>query len=138
MPRAVESRTAGYVGHLSDAECALNDDRAWLLLAIHVGRRRRHWCLICLRAGVLEGSHETDASDGSWLGALGGKCAAKGVLFAPTEAGIARVELRRRRPVENARFVDAEPFVSADSRLFVSAGGLCVVRTHTIERRTMS
>ncbi len=126
-------------GELTEAEGVLDAERAWLLLALHGGGRKHHFCLAYSRTGALEGIAQTQAGDESWLGAaLGGKCAVKGVLLAPTDAGIVRVELRQGNIEETARFADTEPFVTADCRLLATARGLCVVRDHVIEEVSMN
>src|SRR4029079_8152356 len=41
-------------GQLVDAACALDERRAWLLLALHRGGRTIHLCLTYSRQGLLE------------------------------------------------------------------------------------
>ena len=114
-------------GQLVDASCALDEGRAWLLLALHAGGRTTHLCLAYARGGALEGTAEARAGDGSWLGTLRGKCAAHGVLLAPTDAGIARLEVEGGRLRLTREYPDTEPFVDAGSRLLAGKDGLLVV-----------
>ena len=114
-------------GQLIDATCALDEKRAWLLLALQHGGRTIHLCLVYSRAGVLEATAEAAAGDGSWLGTLHGKCATQGLLLAPTDAGIARIEVHGGTLQQTREFSDTEPFVDAASRLLVGKEGLYVV-----------
>ncbi len=114
-------------GQLVDASCALDEGRAWLLLALHAGGRTTHLCLAYARGGALEGTAEARAGDGSWLGTLRGKCAAHGVLLAPTDAGIARLGVEGGRLRLTREYPDTEPFVDAGSWLLAGKDGLLVV-----------
>ena len=114
-------------GQLVDATCALDERRAWLLLAVHRAGRSIHLCLTYSRTGVLEGTAEATAGDGSWLGTLRGKCATQGMLLAPTDAGIARIEVRDGTLEKTREFPDTEPFVDAACQLLVGKDGVYVV-----------
>jgi hypothetical protein len=114
-------------GQLVDAACALDERRAWLLLALHHGGRISHLCLTYSRAGVLEATAEATAGDGSWLGTLRGKCATQGMLLAATDAGIARIEVRDGALQKTREFPDTEPFVDAACQLLVGKDGVYVV-----------
>lgn len=114
-------------GQLVDAACVLDEGRAWLLLALHHGGRTSHLCLAYSRAGALEATSEATAGDGSWLGTLGGPCATQGMLLAPTDAGIVRIEVRDGALQKTREFPDTEPFVGAGSQLLVGKDGVYVV-----------
>jgi hypothetical protein len=114
-------------GQLVDATCALDERRAWLLLAVHHAGRTNHLCLTYSRAGVLEATAEATAGDGSWLGTLRGKCATQGMLLAPTDAGIARIEVQNGTLQKTREFPDTEPFVDAACQLLVGKDGVYVV-----------
>ncbi len=114
-------------GQLVDAACALDERRAWLLLALHHGGRTIHLCLAYSRTGALEATAEATAGDGSWLGTLRGKCATQGMLLAPTDAGIVRIEVRDGALQKTREFPDTEPFVDEASQLLVGKDGLYVV-----------
>ena len=114
-------------GQLVDAACALDERRAWLLLAVHQGGRKIHLCLTYSRTGVREAAAEATAGDGSWLGTLRGKCATQGMLLAPTDAGIVRIEVRDGALQKTREFPDTEPFVDAASQLLVGKDGVYVV-----------
>ena len=114
-------------GQLVDAACALDDRRAWLLLALQHGGRTNHLCLVYSRAGALEASAEATAGDGSWLGTLRGKCATQGMLLAATDSGITRIDVRDGALEKTREFPDAEPFVDTACQLLAGKDGLYVV-----------
>jgi hypothetical protein len=125
-------------GQLVDAACALDDRRAWLLLARHHGGRTSHLCLTYSRAGALEATAEATAGDGSWLGTIRGKCATQGMLLAATDAGIVRVEARDGALQMTREFPDTEPFVDAASQLFAGKDGVYVVGASEITALKMN
>lgn len=125
-------------GQLVDAACALDERRAWLLVAVQHGGRSSHLCLAYSRAGVLEATAEATAGDGSWLGTLPGKCATQGMLFAATDAGIARIEVRDGALHKTREFPDTEPFVDAASQLLAGKGCVYVVGRTEITALKMS
>jgi hypothetical protein len=125
-------------GQLVDAACALDERRAWLLVALHRGGRTIHLCLTYSRQGLLEATAEATAGDGSWLGTLGGKCATQGLLLAPTDAGIVRMEVRDGALHKTREFPDTEPFVDAASQLLVGKDGVYVVGRSEITALKMS
>ena len=125
-------------GQLVDALCALDERRAWLLLALHHGGRAIHLCLAYSRTGALEATAEATAGDGTWLGTLRGKCATQGMLLAPTDAGIARIEVRDGALQKTREFPDTEPFVDAASQLLVGKDGVYVVGRSEITALKMS
>jgi hypothetical protein len=119
-------------GELVDAACAIDGERAWLMLALHEAGRTRHVCLVYARTGALEATAEADAGDDSWLGTLHGKCATAGLLFAPTDGGVVRVEVTGGAIHKTRDFPDTEPFVDASSLLFAGKGGLYVVEPRRV------
>ena len=119
-------------GQLVDATCALDEGRAWLLLALHTGGRTTHLSLVYSRAGVLEAVAEAAAGDGSWLGTLHGRYATQGMLLCPTDSGIVRIEVRSGALQKTRDFADTEPFVDADCRLLGGKDGLYVVKAREI------
>lgn len=119
-------------GELVDADCALDAERAWVFLAAQHRGKVVHQCVVVRADGTLEASAQAEAGDGSWLGALHGRCAAGGFLLAPTDAGVVRVEPRAGALVETRSFPDTEPFVDQASRLFAGREGLFVAATREI------
>jgi hypothetical protein len=119
-------------GELVDADCAIDADRAWVLLAAQHRGRTVHQCVVVRADGAIEASAQAEAGDGSWLGALHGRCAAGGFLLAPTDAGVVRVEPRAGALVETRSFPDTEPFVDQASRLFAGREGLFVAGAREI------
>ncbi|WNG13618.1 hypothetical protein [Cystobacter fuscus] len=114
-------------GRLVDAEAAFDGAVCWLFLAEETGGRTVHHCVVLGADGVMRASATAEAGDGSWLGTLRGKCAAGEALFAATDAGLVRVEVRQGRVEVVREFPDTEPFVDADSRLLLTRQGLVVV-----------
>jgi hypothetical protein len=114
-------------GEIVGAECALDDERAWLFLAAQHRGRTVHQCVVVRRDGEVLAAAQGEGSDGSWLGALSGRAAAGGSLLAATDAGVVRVEPRGGSLVETRSFPDTEPFVTATTRLFAAPDGLYAV-----------
>jgi hypothetical protein len=114
-------------GRLVDAEAVFEGAVCWLFLAEERGGRTVHHCVVLGVDGVTRASATAEAGDGSWLGTLRGKCAAGEALFAATDAGLVRVEVRQGRVEVVREFPDTEPFVDADSRLLLTRQGLVVV-----------
>ena len=119
-------------GELIDAACTLDAERAWVFLAAQHRGKTVHQCVVVRADGTLEASAQAEAGDGSWLGALHGRCAAGGFLLAPTDGGVVRVEPRAGALVETRSFPDTEPFVDQASRLFAGREGLFVAATREI------
>jgi hypothetical protein len=119
-------------GQLLAVDAELDEQRAWLRIALGVKGRAIHLCLVYSRAGKLEATAEALAGDESWLGTLGGACAVGGKLLVATDAGIVRVELAGGAIAQTRTFVDTEPFVSSDCRLLAAREGLVVVRPNEI------
>jgi tRNA A-37 threonylcarbamoyl transferase component Bud32 len=119
-------------GQLVDADCVLDEERAWLVLALRAGGKTSHLCLAYSREGVLMGLAEAEAWDGSWLGSVRGKCAVHGVLLAPTDAGIVRVEPDGGRLRATREFPDTEPFVDSGTQLLAGKEGLWVVQRQSV------
>ncbi|MDC0712399.1 hypothetical protein POL68_28305 [Stigmatella sp. ncwal1] len=114
-------------GKLVDVECLFEGQNAWLFLAEESGGRTVHHCVVVGSNGEVRAQAQGVAGDGSWLGALRGKCALGDVLFAATDTGLIRVELRQGRLEAVREFPDTEPFVDTGCRLFMTKHGLTVV-----------
>jgi CRP-like cAMP-binding protein len=125
-------------GRLVDAEAVFDGPNCWLFLAEETGGRTVHHCVVVGADGAVKASAKTEAGDGSWLGSLRGKCAAGEALFAATDAGLVRVELRQGQLAVVREFPDTEPFVDADSRLFLTRHGLTVVRRQDVTALRMT
>lgn len=128
-------------GRLLDATCVFNagqpgldvaQGRAWLFLAAEQGGRTVHRCVVVREDGAVLAMADAEAGDGSWLGALTGKCAAGGFLLSATDAGLVRVEVRAGALVEARRFPGTEPLVNQASRLLIGPGGLVVVDARSV------
>jgi tRNA A-37 threonylcarbamoyl transferase component Bud32 len=119
-------------GELVDADCALDAERAWVFLAAQHRGKTVHQCVVVRADGTIEASAQAEAGDGTWLGALHGRCAVPGFLLAPTDAGVVRVEPRQGALVSTRSFPDTEPFVDQASRLLAGREGLFVVGAREI------
>jgi hypothetical protein len=124
-------------GELVAASCAIDRERAWLMLALQDAGRTSHTCLVYSKAGALEAMHQGDAHDGSWLGTIGGQCATGGVLLAPTDGGIVRVEVDAGAVQMTREFPDTEPFVDGDTRLLAGERQLYAIGRRTISGLTI-
>ena len=119
-------------GRLLDVEAVFEGALCWLFLAEETAGKTVHHCVVVGADGAVKASAKAEAGDGSWLGTLRGKCAAGEALFAATDAGLVRVELRQGQIVPVREFPDTEPFVDADSRLLLTKQGLVVVGRQTV------
>lgn len=119
-------------GEITGADCVFDDDRAFVLIAARHRGREVHQCVAVSREGHTIAAAEGAADDGTWLGAITGKCAVGGLLFAATDAGIVRIEARGGALVETRAFPDTEPFVDPETRLFAGREGLFAVGHHEV------
>jgi hypothetical protein len=115
---------------LSHALCEAR--RTWLFQRRVERGRDVHRCLLLDARGALLAEAEAEPGDGSWLGsstgsglAAAGACAAGELLFAPTERGLVRVEVRGAQLVETRAFPDTELFVDSGSALCLTRDGIC-------------
>jgi hypothetical protein len=125
-------------GEIEDADCVFAEDRAFVLLAARHHGRSVHQCVLVTAGGDVEAAAEAPAGDGSWLGTLRGKCTAGGVLLAPTDAGLVRVEPRTGALAGARSFPDTDPFIDAGTRLYAGRDGLYAVSAAEIHRLTIT
>jgi H/ACA ribonucleoprotein complex subunit 3 len=125
-------------GQWLGATCVFTDTRCWFLVATQVQGKTKHQCFLIDLQGQIEASAEAEQDDGSWLGTLGGKSATGHLLFAPTDAGVVRVEAEHGQLVQTRVFPDTEPFVDSGCQLFAGAEGLYVVDHQDIRLLTMT
>lgn len=119
-------------GEITDADCVFDHETAFVSIAARHRGRAIHQCIAVARDGAVLAAAEGPGDDGSWLGAVRGKCAVGGVLLAPSDGGVARVEVRDGALVETRAFPDTEPFVDSSTRLFAGQGGLFAVSDNEI------
>jgi hypothetical protein len=119
-------------GHWVDATCVFTDTHAWLLVATQVQGKMIHQCVLLSAQGTVEATAQAEQHDGSWLGTLPGKCAAGHFLFAPTDAGVVRVEPQHGQLVQTKVFPDTEPCVDSACHLFAGQQGMYVVDRQNI------
>lgn len=124
-------------GELVSASGALSESHAWLFLALKHAGRLRHVCLVYSRRGQLLATAEGEPGDGTFLGSLTGFAAVGGALFAPTDAGIVRLEIEAGAIKKVREFPDTEPYVDAASGLHASRQGIFVASRRTIVRLEM-
>lgn len=134
-------------GRVEDMSCTLGSDRVWLFWREHRQGREIARCALIAASGALLATAETsaadteadpDASNDAWL--YSGHCvtAAGPYLFAPTDAGIVRIEADGNTLRATRSFPDTEPVVSASDRLLAGADGLYVIKPDRILRLTLS
>lgn len=114
-------------GRLLRTRAAFTAERVWLLASLREGGRTVHRCLVLDGRGALLAQAEAEADDGSWLGALPQVCAAGELLFAATDEGLVRLELRGDRIAESRRFPDTAPFLDSETQLFAAGNQLLAV-----------
>ncbi|HRI63568.1 MAG TPA: hypothetical protein PK156_05005 [Polyangium sp.] len=119
-------------GQIIKAHAVIDDDKIWFLMAFVIAGRIVHRAVVLGADGSVLGTADASAGDGSWLGTLSGHRAIGGVLFAPTDTGIVRVEVGPDGPYEVKKFVDTEPFVQAGAFLFVGREGIFAVEPSEI------
>ncbi len=136
-----EPRLPPVAGQVIDAGCVLDEGRAWLFLATQTAGQIEHLCLVYSRQGALEASAKATRGDGSWLGSLmgacRGACATAGVLLAPTDAGIVRVEVDAGSLRVARTFDETAPFVDASSRLIAHPRGVYVASSCQIHQLSL-
>jgi hypothetical protein len=118
-------------GQLVDADAVFTDERCWLLLAMESQGRRVHRCFVLRANGEIEALIEATPRAGEWLSRIHGNAAAGPYLFAATDDGVVRVEVRGGR-VTAQTYADTEPFVDGATRLLVSPRGLVAVNEREI------
>jgi hypothetical protein len=140
-------------GRIEQISCAVGRDRVWLFWREHRQGKEIARCALIAASGALLAMAEADADgspngngndDDAWLLAGAGATALGPYLFAPTDAGIVRVEAHGNALRPTRGFSDTQPFVSAGDRLMSStsgpagASGLYVVKPDRILRLTLS
>lgn len=134
-------------GRVEDVSCTLGSDRVWLFWREHRQGREIARCALIAASGALLATAEThaaapdadpEADDDAWLYSGHGVAAAGPYLFAPTDAGIVRIEADGNTLRATRSFPDTEPVVSAGDRLMAGPDGLYVVKPDRILRLTLS
>jgi hypothetical protein len=132
-------------GRIEQVSCAVGSDRVWLFWREHRQGKEIARCALIAASGALLATAEAEpeasddgSDDGAWLLAGPGATALGSYLFAPTDAGVVRVEAQGNALRPTRGFPDTEPFVSAGDRLMAGAGGLYVVKPDRILRLTLS
>lgn len=119
-------------GQIIKATAAIDEDKIWFFIAFATAGRIVHRAVVLSADGTVLGTADAAAGDGSWLGSISGQRAIGGVLFAPTDTGIVRVEIGPGGPYEVKKFVDTEPFVQSGAVLFVGREGIFAVEPSEI------
>jgi H/ACA ribonucleoprotein complex subunit 3 len=125
-------------GQWLDAICVFTETHCWFLVAMQVQGQRLHQCILLNAQGTVEAAAEATQHDDSWLGTLPGKCAAGPWLFAPTDAGIVRVEAQHGQLVQTRLFAETEPFVDSACHLFAGQQGMYIVDRQNVTLLTLS
>jgi hypothetical protein len=125
-------------GQWLDAICVFTETHCWFLVAMQVQGQRLHQCILLNAQGTVEAAAEATQHDDSWLGTLPGKCAAGPWLFAPTDAGLVRVEAQHGQLVQTRLFAETEPFVDSACHLFAGQQGMYIVDRQNVTLLTLS
>jgi serine/threonine protein kinase len=126
-----------YSGQLLDATCTFTSDRCWFFWATQEHNQIFHHVAIIHANGSIE-AITTQPSNTPWLSNLHGKCAAGNFLLVATDDGIIRVEPENGQILPTKTFPETEPFVNANSQLFLAPQGLYVVNSHQIHQLILS
>ncbi len=116
-------------GQLLQVHVAFGQQHTWLLSAWANAGTVTHTCELIDARGRVVAHTSSRAGDGTWLGTLGGQAAAADVLFAPTDAGLVRVNTSLQ---VDRTFPQTAPWVDCAAVLHVSSAGLHVVTPQTI------
>jgi hypothetical protein len=119
-------------GQIIKASATIDAEKIWFFLAFASAGRIVHRAIVLGVDGAIVGTADGAAGDGSWLGTITGHYAVGGVLFAPTDTGVVRVEVDSGALSEVKKFVDTEPFVQAGAVLFVGRDGIFAVEPSEI------
>jgi hypothetical protein len=119
-------------GQITDAECAFAAGQIWFFFAERRGGRTVHHCLLIRADGSIAASAQGEPGDGTWLGALHGRCAAGAFLLAATDEGIVRVEAQGSALAVTRRFPQTEAHVDSASALLPAPSGLYAVDRRAI------
>jgi len=114
-------------GRLTQAHCAVSDDRAWLLLVEHLGGKLVGHAFVIARDGSIMARAESLIDDSSWLAAGRTACAVGPYAFIARDEGIARLEVVGDQIALTRTFPDTEPFVDSDCQLHATTDGIYVV-----------
>ena len=150
-------------GRIENMSCTLGSDRVWLFWREHRQGREIARCALIAASGALLATAETSAANSqadpeantdantdanpeanpeantdAWLYSGHGVVAAGPYLFAPTDAGLVRIEADGNTLRATRSFPDTEPVVSASDRLLAGADGLYVIKPDRILRLTLS
>ena len=124
-------------GQLIDATCVFSKRICWFFVSTSEQGKTINWCMK-IENNQCVASAQAESGDGSWLSTIHGKGAAGGLLFAPTEDGIVRVEQQGASLAVTRGYPDTEPFVDSESQLFPMAEGIGVVHPHDVTILKMS
>jgi len=120
-------------GELIDATCAFSENYCWFFLAFQERSRIRHRVSVIQADGAAIATIEAEKGSSDWLNSIHGKAAFHNCLFAATDAGVIKMEVKNGQIIKVKDFPETEPFVNADSHLYISSQGLYVVDTQQIQ-----
>ena len=120
-------------GQLIDSTCAFSNEYCWFFASLREAGKTLNRCAVIDRAGNVIATAQAEEGDGSWLGTIRGKCAARNFLLSATDDGVVRLEFQQGSIVQTKAFPDTEPFVDSGSNLFIGPEGLYVVNSREIQ-----
>ncbi|KND51401.1 MAG: hypothetical protein ABA06_03775 [Parcubacteria bacterium C7867-001] len=121
-------------GKLVDALCVFGEDRLWFFVSTANNGRTENHCYVLDYRGTLLAETQAEAGDGSWLGTLRGKCAAKGFLLSSTDDGVVRIESANGTVSVVKEFPATAEFVDAETKLLLGNRGLYAVQRGDVWR----
>lgn len=119
-------------GQVFDSYCLFSGQRAWFFVSTREGGKTINYCHVVNLDGTIEATHSTEEGSGDWLSSLRGKAVVGNLLFAPSDDGISRVEIKGQSLELTKTFSDTESFVDAKSQLHVRSDGIYVVKGQEI------
>lgn len=122
-------------GQLVDSTAVFGKDRVWFFVATRELGVTVNRIYIVHRYGEVIAEKVSD--DESGIDVFRGTAAIGDVLFAPTDAGIVRLEIDQGNIVIGKEFPDTARFVNSSNHLFIGDDGIFVVRDRDIWKLTV-
>jgi serine/threonine protein kinase len=124
-------------GELIDATCSFSQEYCWFFTVTQEQGKIIHRVSVIRSTGevITTLALEKNMLSGSanWLDSIHGKYAVSKFLLAATDEGIVRIEVQNGQITQAKTFPETEPYVDANSQLFVAPDGVYVVSQRKIE-----
>lgn len=119
-------------GKLVTATCSFSANLCWFFAATEEQGKLIHSVCVIRASGEVIAAERFEATADSWLISLGSKCAVNNFLFAATDTGMIRLEVKHGKIIKTKEFPDTEPFVDSSCQLLASAAGVYVIKQREI------